>query len=157
MKIDHYFEEIAIPTTRRVVLLDIDGTLTTDHQWRLSAEVQAKVAIWKRYHDVWLCTNSHHNSRNQQVADQLTLPLLNSPYRKPNKRLLEGLPAESREGRILVIGDKFLTDEKFARNIGAEYIRVRRRTAKTDRWIVWVIYLLDDFMYFFNKKIWRRT
>ena len=84
------------------------------------------------------------------MADKLNVPLLKTSFKKPNKKVINVLPDHLKKN-LIVIGDKVLIDGLFAKNIGAEFIKVRRLTSKNDSFNTKLTYKLDNFVgYFIN-------
>jgi hypothetical protein len=48
---------------------------------------------------------------------------------------------------IVVIGDKYLTDGRFANNVKATFVKVRRIIGTTEGLNVRIAYWIDDLMY----------
>mgnify|MGYP002813994512 CR=1 FL=1 len=69
--------------------------------------------------------------------------MADTDLRKPSKNILE-LVDESPFKDKLVIGDKFLTDGLFAKNIGAEFTKVARIESENDRFYIKFLYWIDD-------------
>jgi predicted HAD superfamily phosphohydrolase YqeG len=77
---------------------------------------------------------------------------LKTGFRKPSRRILEH-STDVEMGKILVIGDKFLTDGLFAKNIGADFIKVKRLSSPCESWLLKIVYLFDDLLYRFLYKV----
>ncbi len=133
-----------------VAILDIDGTLV--------ASAKSAEAITQRTHEwvyqlklknrVYLCSNKKVHERNSAVADALGVGYLNSTHRKPSRKALAGLCADR---PLVVIGDKFLTDGLFAKNIGARFIKVDRMVCADDTYYDRFHHAVDDIAYFVFK------
>ncbi|MCX6784804.1 MAG: UbiA prenyltransferase family protein, partial [Candidatus Komeilibacteria bacterium] len=113
----------------------------------LSQGVIAKVDELKNYNRLYFCSNKRAvANRNQELAQLTKVPCLDAPYRKPSAKILKYLDNPER-WPLVVIGDKFLTDGLFAKNIGASFVKVQRLLASTDSFITKTAYLVDDFFY----------
>jgi predicted HAD superfamily phosphohydrolase YqeG len=128
------------------IFLDVDGTLTCDAQWELEGKVEKKARQLRKCNLIYLCTNGKDKARNASVARRLGVRYLDTPFQKPSRKMIPYLPAAKGRKRV-VIGDKYLTDGRFAERIGAEFIKVDRLTSPSDRWNVRLIYLIDDFVW----------
>ena len=148
---EKYFKELNVANwSGRTIIVDIDGTIATDGSSDFDPLVLEKIQEMALHNSVFLFSNKHLTDRDNKVANKLNIPLLKSTFKKPNKKVIDGLPSNLRKN-LLVIGDKILTDGWFARNIGAEFIKVRRLTRKDSNFKTKLIYLIDDFFgYFIN-------
>ena len=126
------------------VILDIDGTITGDGQVVFSDTVFAKIRELASRNVVYVFSNHPNNNRNRIVASRVGCALIETPHRKPNPKVLCGLPPDHRAQPLVVIGDKIMVDGLFAWRIGARFIRVRRVRSTLDRRSVRATYLLDD-------------
>ncbi|HUO56405.1 MAG TPA: decaprenyl-phosphate phosphoribosyltransferase [Candidatus Paceibacterota bacterium] len=127
-----------------LVIVDVDGTITHDAAHRIDSDAQAKLLELARVSEVYLCSNGPDVARTRAIAQSLPgIRYLDSIHKKPDVRVVENLA--NREGkRLVVVGDKYITDGRFAQNIGAEFIQVARMRGTPERTIVFVIYLFED-------------
>lgn len=139
------FEDLPVDFSGKVVFLDMDGTLGSDGMAEFSGAVHGKVQELKRRNTVLLCTNTPHAARIKQNAAALGIAVLESGHKKPSKKIISGLDFNG--AGLVVIGDKFLTDGLFAKNIGAHFIKVQRKVSMHNSWMTWLGYLLDDIVY----------
>ena len=126
-----------------VIFLDIDGTLVDDNTIELSEAAERKVRELENGNQLYLCSNSRNHERNRKVAEMAKVEYIDTDLRKPSKMILELVDHSSYKKR-LVIGDKFLTDGLFAKNIKAEFIKVARLTSENDRFYIKFLYWIDD-------------
>jgi HAD superfamily hydrolase (TIGR01662 family) len=130
-----YFEQHRFDIENSLVILDIDGTLVPDCGQVASATVVEKVRELKaRGNEINLCSNSRRGNyaqRLEAVAAQLEAGVCPVEFRKPSTLAISGLARNGR--RLVVIGDKDLTDGLLARRIGAHFIKVRRKLDPADR------------------------
>jgi predicted HAD superfamily phosphohydrolase YqeG len=141
---EKYFKELnTTEWSGRTIILDIDGTITIDGGSDIDPLVLIKIHEIALLNSVLLYSNKPLPDRNKELAKKLHVSLLETSYKKPNKKVIYGLPINLREN-IIVIGDKILTDGFFAKNINAEFIKVKRLTSKNDNFSVKTTYLLDD-------------
>lgn len=126
------------------VILDIDGTITADGQDVFSDGVFARIRELASYNVVYVFSNHRNNVRNRIVASRVGCALIETPHRKPNPKVLCGLPPDHRFRPLVVIGDKIIVDGVFAWRIGARFIQVGRVRSASDRRLVRATYLLDD-------------
>ncbi len=139
-----YFENLNIDGwSGQTVLVDIDGTLTVDGSAEVSQQAVAQMKRILSANTVFLTSNKRKPERNYQVAQMLNVPFIDSPFKKPNKKVIERFSHLFKQN-VLVIGDKFLTDGLFAKNIGARFIKIRRLTSKSDSVKTKITYFVDD-------------
>lgn len=147
-----YFENLDTASIRgSLIFLDVDGTLVADNQAFPSEEVLKKVKSLSSHNVVWLCSNSFNGERNETVHKLTGLPIIRG-HRKPSMKILDMVDKKDLQRKIIVIGDKILTDGFFATRIGAKFIKVKRKIGK-DRLYVKLYNFLDDAVYVFLKKI----
>ncbi|MBI5414648.1 HAD-IIIA family hydrolase [Candidatus Peregrinibacteria bacterium] len=148
-----YFEELNISALKNsLILLDVDGTLAPDNEYDFSEKVQKKLRELHEHNEIFLCTNSRNRERTNQLEKILEIPVLSSKYRKPSKKILRDLD-QFHNKKIVVIGDKFLTDYLFAKNIGAEFVWVKRKISGNERWWIRGYNFIDDVLSAF-ARIW---
>jgi len=126
-----------------IVLLDIDGTLVTDGMIDLESAEETKLRELAAKNKVYLCSNKRDLKRNNSVADRQGVPSINSPYLKPSRKILKHIE-DVDPGKLIVIGDKFLIDGVFARNIGARFIKVQRLVKEKESFLTRIAYAIDD-------------
>jgi len=129
------FEQHAFDLANSLVILDVDGTIVPDCGRRASAAVIRKVIELKeRSNEIRLCSNSRRGDyaeRLAALASQLDVGVCPVLFRKPSRLVLSGLDLTGR--KVVVIGDKDLTDGLLARRVGARFIKVRRKIDPGDR------------------------
>lgn len=138
-----------------LIFLDIDGTIVEEKRSLVDEATARKIEELKRNNKIYLCSNKKKSDRNLVVSEFLKLPLLATPYKKPNKRMLDFISREDRGNRpLLVIGDRFLIDGLFARNIGSRFIKVKKMIPAKGNLIAKITYWLDPVFYylFFGKS-----
>lgn len=122
-----------MPRQGAVIFLDIDGTLRPDGDQGMSQEVLNKLAELKAKNEVHLISNKGNGAK------------------KPSREAAEGVDMAGK--KVVVIGDKFLTDGLFAKNIGAEFVKVRRKISGRENFFVKVAYFIDDFI---SAILWKQ-
>ncbi|MDP3935230.1 MAG: HAD hydrolase-like protein [Candidatus Giovannonibacteria bacterium] len=127
-----FFEELETPWQGAVIFLDIDGTLRPDGVGEMSPEVLNKLAELEAKNEVHLTSNKGNKAR------------------KPSRKAAEGIDLKGK--KTVVIGDKFLTDYLFARNIGAEFVMVKRKISGKESLFVKITYFIDDII----SNLWIR-
>ncbi len=146
----NYFSELDIKNIKnRLVILDIDGTIVADGGEEIDKKMLDKISELKINNRVYIYSNRGNNLRNKKMSDTTGVPYINSQYKKPSKKILEGLDNVQNLPR-LVIGDKILTDGLFAKNIKAEFIKVKRVASLDDRIFARILYTADDFIYYLS-------
>ena len=123
------------------VILDVDGTLLAEGETIVGEKEKSAVAELAQNNAVYIFSNNRSKARAIAVAAQVGRPYLRSPYRKPNKKIVRSLPDAGKP--VLVIGDKYLTDVRFARRVKAEYLLVRSLKSRHDRWLMKIFNLAD--------------
>ncbi len=143
------FEDLLIDDSNCIFFIDIDGTLVPDSQYFCSTKVLKQIKKITDKNEVYLVTNSKDQKRNSEISKILNLSFTNVFYKKPNKKVIGNLI--NSEKKFFVIGDKFLTDYLFAKNIGGNCILVKRKLSGEERLKIILINLIDDIIYFFYK------
>ncbi len=129
-----------------LIFLDIDGTLIEDSKIEVDKEGIKKINELKKHNKIYLCSNGPDRKRNRAVAAYCELDYLDTDIKKPSIKLLD-LVGTTSLTKKLVIGDKYLTDGLFAKNIKADFIKVKRITGKNDKLYIKILYLVDDLVY----------
>lgn len=129
-----------------LILLDIDGTIAEDNQLKVSVDNLSVINKLKQNNQIYLCSNSRNHERNRKIAENVGLTYLDTDIRKPSKKILD-LIDHSPFTKRLVIGDKFLTDGLFAKNIKADFIKTNRITSQNDRFPIKFLYWIDDLVF----------
>ena len=140
------FEEQVFDFSNVVVALDVDGTIVPDCADTASEAVVRKVRdLTQRGNEVCLCSNSRRGDYAQRLAalgQQLGVEVCPVVFRKPSRLAVKGLRLNGR--RLVVIGDKDLTDGLLARRLGAHFIKVRRKLDPQDRFVSKLANLFDN-------------
>lgn len=127
----------------KTIILDIDGTLTQDGSNKLDERVRTMINLLKKKNRIYLFSNKYNKSRVAQFAEKLQINYLHTLRKKPNKKVFESIPQNLRH-QLVVIGDKFLTDGLLAKNIAAQFIKVKRITSPHDSLWTRLTYIVDD-------------
>jgi predicted HAD superfamily phosphohydrolase YqeG len=140
------FEQQAFDFANAMVVLDVDGTLVPDCGRAASEAVVRKVLdLKKRGNEIRLCSNSRRSDYAERLAAlgaQLDVDVCPVPSRKPSMLALAGVDLRGR--KLVVIGDKDLTDGLLARRLGAPFIKVRRKLDPGDRFVSRLANMLDN-------------
>jgi predicted HAD superfamily phosphohydrolase YqeG len=126
------------------IILDVDGTITADGKTEISADALRVIQSLADRNAVYLFSNHSDVVRNRALARGLGLEYIDTPHRKPSRKIIEAIPVHHRVQPMIVIGDKITTDGLFARRIGAQFIKVGRVFSPNDRISAKVAYFLDD-------------
>lgn len=150
----HQLDPVGI--ANRYILLDVDGTIASDRNEQIADEALKVINGLKRKNRVMLLSNNRNRGRIERISLATRLEYLKTKHKKPSKRILADIDPEQRK-KILIIGDKLLTDIVFARRIKAPYIKIKRLKSRNDRWFVKISYYFDDlaflmFKLFFSKN-----
>lgn len=129
-----------------IVLIDIDGTLAPDSSDSVDPETLADLNKLKAKNTVYLCTNSLNTDRNVRLEKLLNLKIINKLHKKPSGKILDEIDSRGKKN-IVVIGDKFLTDYLFAKNIGATFIKAKRKLSGHESFMTKLINFADDAVY----------
>ncbi len=150
---DKYFEDLNLNFIARTIFLDVDGTLFPDGQLYPSQAVIGKLAELKLNNEVFLCTNSNDIIRNKKIEASLDLRIVTYNHKKPSSKILADAGAKIGGENLLVIGDKFLIDGVFALNIGANFIKIKRKISGKESFFVQLINFLDDIVWQTVKSV----
>jgi predicted HAD superfamily phosphohydrolase YqeG len=144
-----YFKELNVTGwSLKTIIVDIDGTITIDGGSDFDPLVLKKIEEMKRANSIFLFSNKQLLDRDNALVNKLHIPLLETSFKKPNKKVINGLPDYLKKN-LTVIGDKILIDGLFAKNIKAEFIMVKRLTSKNDSFRIKLIYLFDNLVKYF--------
>lgn len=135
-----------------ILIVDIDGTLTNDRNPEVEVSAKQQLREMAKHARVYLCSNSSSTARFFELARETGTTYIGTALRKPDPRILQLIPDRAGK-RIIVIGDKQLTDGRFAQKIGAEFIQTHRITDMADRAKVKAIYFADDLYVLARKKL----
>ncbi len=126
------------------IILDVDGTITADGKTEISADALRVIQSLSGQNAVYLFSNHSDGVRNRALARGLGLEYIDTPHRKPSRKIIDAIPVHHRVQPMIVIGDKITTDGLFARRIGARFVKVSRILSPSDRTSTKVAYFLDD-------------
>ena len=128
-----------------IVIVDIDGTLTDSDKSDMSQATIKKITALKKHNEIYICSNSPDQKRNKLVAKLVKAHFLQSPYKKPNPKIIDFIE-NTKQKPIIVIGDQYWTDGRFAKYIDAKFIKVKRIKSPGNRPYVKLIHKFDDLM-----------
>lgn len=141
-----YFHELHVASlTGAVVILDIDGTLTCSSSMHVSDAVRDTISRFQKENVVYIFSNNYNGQRSRAIAQDLGLPYIEAPHKKPNKKILHYI--DHGTAPIIAIGDKYLTDGLFAQFTRVRHIRVRRYRCPQDSLVDRAACVFDDIMY----------
>ncbi|MBP6942653.1 MAG: UbiA family prenyltransferase [Candidatus Buchananbacteria bacterium] len=147
-----YFHDLDVTKFQgATVILDVDGTIVIDGESSVSAVVQAKLTALTAQAKVFLCSNGHRD-RIASVATTLGLPLIPNVVLKPSPRVLAETTI-ARTDKLVVIGDKFLTDGLLAANLKAQFIKVDHVRGANEKPAVRLAYMIDRIVTVFAKPL----
>lgn len=142
---DIFFHELdASNIFDTTVILDIDGTLTCSSKKDIDENVIGVIRKLQERNTVYVFSNNYDEKRSREIAVSLDLPYIESPHKKPSKKILKYIDETC---PVVAIGDKYLTDGLFAQFVGAKHIRVKRYQCKNDSIADKLACFLDDVMY----------
>jgi predicted HAD superfamily phosphohydrolase YqeG len=142
---DIFFHEIDVSKIHNsTVILDIDGTLACSSKKDIQQKVINVIRALQKTNVVYVFSNNYDGIRSRKIASSLKLPYIESPHKKPSKKILHYIEETC---PVVAIGDKYLTDGLFAQRIGARYIKVKRYRCKKDSLADKMACILDDVVY----------
>jgi predicted HAD superfamily phosphohydrolase YqeG len=142
---DIFFHEIGTSEiSGSTVILDIDGTLTCSSKKEIDKNVIEVIRALQQKNVVYVFSNNYDGARSREIAKSIDLPYIESPHKKPSKKILTYIDETC---PVVAIGDKYLTDGLFAQFIGAQHIRVKRYKCKDDSIADKLACLFDDVIY----------
>lgn len=148
----YFFEIDGSLISERVILLDIDGTIAFDESEDVSEKSIGMIRALEKNNKVFLLSNNKNRERIAAIEGVTGLKHLSTQKRKPSRKILKA-PELVENKKILIIGDKYLTDVLFAKRVGVECLKVRRLSAKKDRLFVKCSFWLDDLASFIFGRI----
>lgn len=149
------FSEIAeLNLKDSIIILDIDGTITDTGNNVIEKKIQNAIFSLKGNNTVYLCSNSKKNDRTLQMAKMLNVDGLETPYRKPSKKIMRFLH-NNEEKPLIVIGDKVLTDGIFSKRIKAKFIKVKRIRGNQELLSEKIYFVVDDLVNQLLNKIYE--
>lgn len=144
-----YFYNIDTSTIKdRTIIIDVDGTLVADGEEIVSNNILRTIKGLSKDNQLFLCSNKNLPLRNKSISIQLNIPILNTPFKKPNRKIIYSINNYQLKN-FLVIGDKYTKDETFAKNINADFIKVKRIRSEKENLLIKITYLIDDFLFYF--------
>jgi len=140
-----FFAELDVSALRDcLVALDIDGTLGPHGCEELAPGILQQIAILVVGGNlVRLVSNNTDSGRAKRLAAILGVEVAESAHYKPDPRALGDVPEHLKERPLVVIGDKVLTDGRFAKRLGARFYKVKIVRSDDDPWSVRTHYALD--------------
>jgi len=145
--LDYFYNIDTSSIKDKTIIIDIDGTLVPDGEEIVEERNIKVIKSLTERNDLFLCSNKSIPARNISVSRQLGIPLIETKFKKPNKKIIYSINNYQLKN-FLVIGDKYIKDEIFAKRIGADFIKVRRIRSKKESVLVKIIYVIDDIVYF---------
>lgn len=138
-----YFAEMAteLPPEGALVILDVDGTLVADGEEIVPEESRAALIALASRADVYVCSNGRRGERLSKIVVGTGAHVLETPFRKPDPRVLGSIDRAGR--RVVVVGDKYLTDGLLAVRTHAVFYRVRALRRFPEPWKVTLTLVLD--------------
>jgi predicted HAD superfamily phosphohydrolase YqeG len=139
-----FFYNINTSTIKdRTIIIDIDGTLVPDGEEIVDERSIEVIKALTKKNELYLCSNKNIPARNISVSRQLGVPLIDTKFKKPNKKIIYSINGYQSK-KFLVIGDKYIKDGIFAKRIGADFIKVKRERSGKESLIIRMTYLIDD-------------
>ncbi len=150
-----FFKDLDISSLKNnIILLDIDGTLVFDNGLELDDITIQKVKELAQSNKVFLCSNSKDLKRDKKFQAILGVGSVSGVYKKPNRKikdlalekfnkLEDAKQGLNKSAPIVVIGDKSIIDGRFAKKIGAEFIKIRGLYSGRESIFVRVSYFVD--------------
>ncbi len=149
-----YFKDLEITFTDSIVLLDIDGTITFDSQDDIDDSYDKVQEIKKKNNRIYLCSNTRNNERVKKLSKRLGIDYILSRHQKPSPKVLHDsdLQDTSRK-KMIVIGDKLITDGWFAKKLRISFIKVKRLASARDSLLTKLVRNFDDTLFWLVANI----
>lgn len=132
----------------KLIFLDIDGTIVHDGGNNPDEKTVDQLKKLSKDNQVFFCSNKKNPIRARSLAALSGIKYLDIPCKKPSKKILDFIQNEN-SLPMLVIGDKILIDGLFAKNIKAEFIKIRRCRGAGEGVANKFLFLIDDIVYRF--------
>jgi predicted HAD superfamily phosphohydrolase YqeG len=137
------FSELTETPTNAIIFLDIDGTLCGEGETSPTpAALRALQRIAKK-NEIHLCSNGKNLKRNRKMGKHCSVPYLDTRLQKPDKAIA-ALVTNKKKKSLVVIGNLYYTDGRFAKNIGGHFIKVKTLLAPNEPWPNRIFYWLDE-------------
>ncbi len=140
-----FFSELTVKIKGTIVFLDIDGTLCGESGKHPDPAALKVLKRLNKTNEIYLCSNGKDLARNRGMAKLCGVDYLETHLRKPNPEILK-LVSHKKGKPLLVIGNLNYTDGRFARNIGARFIKVRTVLGPSEG-------LLNRLLYWFDEHV----
>jgi decaprenyl-phosphate phosphoribosyltransferase len=120
------------------LIIDIDGTMVPDKSNKISKTIVEKIKELAHSNKIYLCSN-------RSTENVLSFAKITSTEAMLGKKPFSvKIPDINKDSRIVVIGDKYLTDGLFAKHINAEFLKVKRLVSESDSLLIKLSYIIDD-------------
>ena len=103
------------------LFVDVDGTLVRDGEFLSDELVSTTLRQLSLENSVYITSNGGHEKRDRDIASATQTTYFTSRARKPFTRFF--FLFRTRE-KLVVIGDKCITDGLFALSLGASFIKM---------------------------------
>lgn len=138
-----FFSELSEKLSGTIIFLDIDGTLCGEAGTCPTPAALRTLERLAKNNEIVLCSNGKDLKRNRLMGKLCAVPYLDTRLQKPNKAIAQ-LVSNKKKKPLVVIGNLFLTDGRFAKNIGARFIRVKTLVGPKEPWYNHAFYWLDE-------------
>lgn len=125
----------------RIVLLDVDGTIVPDQSRQIQPKTKQVIEDLAKQTEVILCSNGKNAGFFAELLNLKTL-VCRKPFTREVKNVLP------KDKRLVVVGDKYITDGLFAKGLGADFVRVDHERSVKDSLFIKFSYFLDDLIWF---------
>lgn len=136
-----HFSELSEKLSGHIIFMDIDGTLCSEGGTRPTPPALKKLKQLAKKNEIHLCSNSPSKKRNHGMAKICGIPYLDTAFQKPSKEIAS-LVSNKKKKPLLVIGNLYSIDGRFAKNIGARFIKVKTllgpKDSLPDRTFFWL-------------------
>ena len=125
-------------------IIDVDGTLTLDKNKDISSSVFNKLIKLKERNNLYLCSNgSWENAKKFAEMSGCSYLVCKKPFTGVFNKILKNIDKE----RVVVVGDKYLTDGLLAKFLGVKFIKVDHLSCRDDSLVAKLSYILDDIVW----------
>ncbi len=143
-----YFKDLDLEILRdTTVILDIDGTIVYDKGVLILENEQTKLIELKNIaRRVVLVSNGGH-SRTEEMAVLHDVVAHVSPFKKPSGKIWQALADEGHydaKEKVVVVGDKFVTDGLFALRSSVPFIHVKSLQEEKSSLYNRFVFFVDD-------------
>lgn len=139
-----YFRELNLNILKdKVVILDVDGTITYDKEQEVGHLEKLQLEKLKDIvQNVFLVSNGDKD-RTKKMAEIHEILCHISEYQKPHRKVLHAFPHVVKSD-LVILGDKFLTDGLLALQAGIPFLHVKSLVRGSEPMFDKLVFYIDD-------------